>query len=292
MSHTEIDAVFLNNSTQKNIATALQNHPQIPWIIDSLNRCEKHHITLVSHLSEKIHRALIESLAQQLCSEHMPTLWRECQFIYFAAEPTTEPHKIMHDFLSLMEHVKQQRLVCVMPDFFYQQIETIALPTDWRLIVFTSQPNRLPQTRFTEILLSEPDRASLFTLLKMHRTQLENFHRVSIADDIVTQAFTVAAHYLPGHSPFDKTVELLDSVAAHVNLRERRENHEQKALVTSHALMQVVSHWTQIPLTHLHNSQFQAQKLADALKKTIFGQDAAIRRIAVLLQNACIKLQD
>ncbi len=292
MTTTDIAAVFFTTNTQKNMMSALQKHPQIQWVIDALNRYEKHHVTLISRSCEKIRRAFIESLAQRLFGEAMPLVWRECQVIYFSSTCLSEPHKIRQDFQLLTEAAKQQRLVLVMDEFFYSHIQSIALQSEWRLIIFSSETNRLPSTLFTEGLFIEPDFSSLMALLKIHRTQLENFHRVMIADDRVTQAYTLAGHYLPGHSHVDKTLELLDSAASHVSLLERSENDQQKIPVTSEALLQVVSNWTHIPLTHLHHSQFQAQKLAEAVKKKIFGQDAAINRIAALLQNAGIKLQD
>lgn len=137
----------------------------------------------------------------------------------------------------------------------------------------------------------EPQPLELIALLKTYRKELEQFHQVIIPDEIITNAYTMASHYLPGHSHFDKTIALLDSASARASMLDRDDN-TQRAIVTPIFLSQVISNRTHIPLTHLQNNKFQAQKLAETLKKNVFGQDAAINIIASLLQNAGIKLQD
>ena len=145
---------------------------------------------------------------------------------------------------------------------------------------------------FSVLKLDEPENPTVLALLKLHRHALENFHRVTITDEIITSALSMAAHYLPGQSIFEKTLELLDSASARTSMLDRHAHAEQKSIVTPHFLTQAISNKTQIPVTHLQSSTFQVGKFVENLKKNIFGQDAAINNIASLLQNACLKLQD
>jgi len=290
---TRFEADFLNDDTHQNLDIPFKNHPQIPFIIDSLCRAERHHVALISRQSDKIHRALMKALMQQL-----PNTWRECRFIYFDAIA-------VQDFQILAAELKNkpQRAIFIInqidflkSDDFNHFINQCVMHNEWRLIIFISQKNVLTkfniQHLFSVTHLIEPRTDELMTLLKIYRTELQNFHQTIIPDEVVVNAHTLATHYLPGYSDFDKTLELLDSAAARASLSEPHDDNKQKIIVTPHVLAEVVSHATQIPVTHLHNTQFQAHKFVEALKKNVLGHDAAINMIASLLQNACIKLQD
>lgn len=311
---TDFGFDLIENITETSESFPLNNHPQIPFIIDSLSRYERHPIALVSHQSNKIHRAFIQTIAQQIRTENLPKSLKNSQLLYvnvsrFLTMPVSEK-TILHDFQTRATQFKNnnQRIILVIDSLnfltkensnggdFIQIIKQILTWNEWRLILFIPQKNYLKNYHidplFSVVPFISPHPEDQISLLKMHRSLLENFHRVIISDEEIMNAFTMAAHYLPGNCHFDKAWELLDSAAARASLLDRNETGEPKSIVTSHFLMQVISHQTQIPVTHLHNTKFQAHKLVESLRKNIFGQDAAINIMASLLQNACIKLQD
>jgi len=309
---TDLGSHIANNDAVKNPNKPFKNHPQIPFIIDTLSRHERHHVGLISNHSQKIHRAFIETIAQHINNESMPKTLKNCRFIYvdtaqfFTSDISEE--KIIADFQALTAPLKSKNpctILAINPiDFLTtettshlsQFIKKILTRAEWRLITFISHQNQLKNLNieplFTTTRLIEPHANDLMMLLKMYRAELENFHQVIISDEIIADAYTMAAHYLPGHSHFDKTLELLDSAAARASMLDRNSHTEQRAIVTQNFLSQVISNCTQIPLTHLHNNKFQAHKFVETLRKNVFGQDAAINVMASLLQNACIKLQD
>lgn len=270
------DPVTLWPNDAENTVNPFQDHAEIPAIIDALSRQERHHVALVSPLSEKIISVFIKAIAEQLQEEAVPASLRNCRILYL--------------------DINQLKTASCDPKKIAQDFQTLKADGNVRILTVTPHKKILQRLNiepyFSIHHLTSPSTKELIGLLKRYRSALEQFHHTVISDEIILHALTLATHYLPGHSRFDKTWELLDSAAARASLPTRHDNPEHKAAVTPLCLAEVVSHSTLIPVTHLQNNPFQAGKLVEALKKQIFGQDAAINKMASLLQNACIQLQD
>ncbi len=295
-----------NNTLENKI---FKNHPLIPFVIDSLSRYERNQLILASTQSDKIHQAFIKSITQHLDTENVPHSLKDYKFIYFDARQffsgdmnnthSINSEKNLQHFQMLIAQLKKQHQKII---FVISQIDFLTQPMldqllnmgEWRIIGFVSQISQLHHLTLSPFFsianFTEPSLNELISVLKIHRVHLENFHQVTIPDELILNAYNMADHYLPGHSQFDKTFELLDSAAARASINHQ--SHDKKAIVTSHCLMEVISNKTQIPLTHLHNNNFQAHKFIETLRKNIVGQDAAMNMIASRLQNACIKLLD
>lgn len=297
--------------TEKTEASPLKNHPQIPLIIDSLSRHNRHHVALISQQSDKIHQALVEAIAEHIHTENMPKSLRNCHVMYFDAArlltTSISKEKMIRDFeiFNTALKNKNQRIIFTINllDLFTKDaadfshlIKQILLCDEWRVLIFISEKNSLKNLGIEPLFSITPfaklNSDDQIALLKNYRLPLENFHHAVISDEVIVHGLTMATHYLSGDCQFNKTFDLLDSAAARASMQDRHEHNEQKSVVTPNFLMQIISHATQIPVTHLQNTQFQAQKFIEALRKNIFGQDAAINMMASLLQNACIKLQD
>lgn len=130
-------------------------------------------------------------------------------------------------------------------------------------------------------------------LLKSYKQQVENFHNVLIPDESFASALSLATHYLPNQNSFNHALELLDSAAARATALESHDISGQfKPVVTNSTLTDVISSWTHIPLSHLHNNVFQSTRFIETLQRQLVGQDAAIKMIGLILQHACINLQE
>lgn len=300
-----------------NKTPSLKEHAQLPLLIDTLCRQKHHHLLLIKSSSEKFNDAIIETLAQHLAGETAPKLLQHAHCIYFnitafmlSAESSDD---IENDFRILLGDIRTNNKKMI---FVINQLEPLltsdqqtALGTlgkllrsiltheQWRLIILTnpatyqtaySQHTYLKDL-FATIKINEPADTESLSILKKHRIELENFHHVSMSEETLSSAMSLASTYLSGDSSLDKALELLDSAAAKASSLQH-ELTEQKPIVTSLHLAQVVSSWTQIPLTHLQNNKFQMSKMVEALQRNIFGQDSAIQQMAAVLQNACIKL--
>lgn len=288
-------------TSEKPYSQALKDHPIIPIMVDTLSRKHNHHIALEGMQSEKLNLALLETLALLLTETNTPKALRNTDFIYFDAKRLTlnseNPAKIMRDFFEFSETIRKTNKIVIIAinefqesDPFGKLIRSILNDDHWRVIVLNSEKEL---SGFSAIKFITPGDSQLIALLKIFKTELENFHQVLIPDETVNSALSLASHYLTTHSPFDKALELLDSAAARASAIEIMDPiSPSRPIVSSTLLAEVVSSLTQIPVSHLHNNVFQASKFIEALHQRIFGQDAAITAMGGALQHACIKIQE
>ena len=287
-------------------SAVLKDHSRIPAIIDILIRRERHHVLLTGSVSEKMNHALMEALVLQLTDTHTPKSIRNAQMIYIDAAKLATQEIILElharDFTALREEIRDSKKCIILAINRLHTLRSVELHTyldklmksvlndnQWRVVLFASQEHLLPN--FTALQLDPSSHHDLLKLLKSLRSELENFHQVVIPDETLTSALSLATHYLPGFSRIDEAAELLDSSAARASANEQSDTSgSHKPVVTNNLLAQVVSSRTHIPVSHLHNNQFQAAQYIPAMRQCIYGQDAAIALIGSLLQNACVKL--
>lgn len=283
-------------------SSPFRHYPELAALIDILSRQERHHVLLSGPSSRKIQHAIVHGIAQQLRSQPTPRILSDVEIIYFDTirfQQNTED-----DFFERFEkqHSENQHGIVVINYFeslFNKKwLKPLLLNNFWRVIVFVHKASYQKLLRQPSDILSdfipfdwkERDEAELSLALKSFGTELENFHHVTMSDDIYSSAVSMANHYLSGTSCLEKSLELLDSASARASTVDRRGSEHNPAVSSTH-LAQVVSHFTQIPLLNLQNNYFQASKFIEAMQRSVFGQNEAIQKIAALLQTACIKLR-
>lgn len=284
----------------ENSAQALKEHRQIPVIIDILSRKDNYHVALTGTNSEKIQCAFLTSLAMHLVEGHAPKTLRDIDCLYLDANQLIihkiSAEDIQRDFVEYSEELRatNKRVVIAVNQYdpssaLGKLLQSAFIDEHWRVIILSDQDHG---HGFTQIKLADPSAMQLIELLKTYKHGLEQFHHVLIPEETFTSALSMAMHYLPSQSSFDKALELLDSACARASTAEHNDHSGQKPIVTSMTLAYIISSWTQIPLTHLHNNTFQATKFVEALQRRIYGQEAAIAMMGSILQHACLKLQD
>lgn len=297
----------------------LKDHLQIPYIIDILGRKERHHILLHGASSEKIHIAILESIALHLNTAHVPKNLREANLIYFDVKQFYLGHEkaehITHDFLAFCEEAaaSNKLIIFAINDISLletkekdahhalgklgQLLQSKLLDNQWRVLVLNQSPQfhlSHLESFFSTIRLSDLTEHETVAILKAFQEEMENFHNVVIPEEAFHYSLSLATHYLPGKSILDKTLELLDSCAARASTLERQDQSAQpyKPILTTTLLAYVVSSWTQVPLSHLHHNKFKLAKFLPFMQQKIYGQDHAVNMIGSLLQSNCIKLRE
>jgi ATP-dependent Clp protease ATP-binding subunit ClpA len=293
VQHYACDLLAMDSS----IAHILKDHSQIPVVIDTLCRKLKHHVSLQGITSEKIQLAFLQSIAYHLTSIRMPNTLRDIGFIYINIQHLLlsgeSSEKIAADFYSFCSNlqVTYKKIIlainhCNIENPLTKIITTLSMNEAWRIISLNHQPDYC-----TPFNLKEPSDAQLLALLKTYKSELEDYHHVSIPDETFSSALSMTTHYLTTQSCFDKALELLDSASSRASSSENLNFPGQTNSVSNATLAQVISSWTQIPLNNLHNNSFQSSKFIDALQRRVFGQEAAITSLSSTLQHAYIKLQ-
>ncbi len=266
--------------------TALDDYPQILFILDSLACYQHHHLWLTTQEGDLMHSALTESLQQLCAAGQCPVILKNADFYFFNK---MKKQKTANNHLTIF--IIQDNDLESDPVIINQFIqEKTADPTN-RFIIFSK--NRIKKFirlhslknnffyKFKEIKLDSLNETQQIHLLKTHRSTLETFHKVILPDGIFITAHHLVKRFPQGNiSLLTQAYTLIDSAAA------RTRHDEQIKSVTPAILTQLFADWTGIPASCLENSTpFHASKVANALRQHIHGQDEAIREIAIFLQN-------
>ena len=142
------------------------------------------------------------------------------------------------------------------------------------------------ERRFQPVKVTEPGREQTMEMLQSLRPALEKHHRVSLDEEALSAAYELSVRYINDRFLPDKAIDLLDEAAAAVHVEGGRQ-------VTAADVAQVVSLWTEIPLSSLDESESQRlQGLEEQLKQRIIGQDEAVGAVARAIRRSRVGLKD
>lgn len=265
---------------------ALKNNPQVAHMIDILIRRERHHIWINGSQSEKINLAVSEAILSNI-----QNIFPCEKLIYIDIEKIILTNNFDSIETELIKFRKNKNVIVVMNNDFLllehtetnlgKLVSSLLLDNSFRFIIFSNQQNiKHYQSFFTIVKLKKLSEIESLAILRKFSDELETHYQVTISNEIITSALSMATHYLPNTNYLETTAELLDSSAARAS-----------SIVTSNFLIESVSARTQISISHLSTNRFQASQIASALQQKIHGQEIAINLIGSVLQHACIKLQ-
>lgn len=144
------------------------------------------------------------------------------------------------------------------------------------------------ERRFQPVRIAEPPRAQTLQMLKSLRPGLEQHHGVRISDKALTAAYELSVRYINDRFLPDKAIDLLDEAAASVHVAARAD-----MLVCAADIAQVVSRWTDIPVTGLDKDETERLKnLEQELNSRIIGQGEAVSAVARAIRRSRVGLKD
>lgn len=144
------------------------------------------------------------------------------------------------------------------------------------------------ERRFQPVRIAEPDRAQTLAMLKSLRRALEKHHGVCISDGAIDAAYELSVRYINDRFLPDKAIDLIDEAAAGVHVAARAD-----MTVRPGDVAQVVSRWTDIPVTGLDKDESERLKnLEDELRRRIIGQDEAVSAVARAIRRSRVGLKD
>jgi ATP-dependent Clp protease ATP-binding subunit ClpC len=77
------------------------------------------------------------------------------------------------------------------------------------------------ERRFQPVLVEEPTREQTLEILHGIKDRYEEHHRLTISDEAINKAATLAARYIPDRFLPDKAIDLIDEAASRVRIRHR-----------------------------------------------------------------------
>ena len=144
------------------------------------------------------------------------------------------------------------------------------------------------ERRFQPVKVAEPDKAHTLEMLRSLREGLERHHGVKISDEAMTAACDLSVRYINDRFLPDKAIDLLDEAAASVRVAPG-----PGGVVTAAEIAQVVSLWTNIPVTGLNSDDAERFRgMEERLRRRIIGQDEAVSAVSRAIRRSRVGLRD
>ncbi len=134
-------------------------------------------------------------------------------------------------------------------------------------------------TKLEKINIDEPNAEDCFEILKGAIDSYEEFHGLTISEDVIKEAIRLAKRYLTEKALPDSAFDLVDRTMASVKTKNDAQKEAYTALEVSD-LTAVVAKQTGIPLGKLNSTE--REKLVngeETLKKRVVGQDHAVKTV-------------
>lgn len=137
----------------------------------------------------------------------------------------------------------------------------------------TISKDKALERRFKRINIEEPSIEETIKLISYKKKEYENFHNISIEDDVVTKIVNLTDRFIhTGNFP-DKALDVLDISCSRARL------HNEKILRTSN-IIQTISSLTGIESAQIEGYNKKAIHIGQSLNSVIFGQEKAVQIIA------------
>jgi ATP-dependent Clp protease ATP-binding subunit ClpA len=155
------------------------------------------------------------------------------------------------------------------------------------------EKDRALARRFQAIEVEEPSIPETIKVLKGLRPKYEEFHGVKYTDKALRVAAELSTRYLQDRRLPDKAIDLIDEAGAALKIKElsggktkakgrgRGKASKKPRVVSSREIESVIATMARIPPKRVaSDDRERLQRLEGDLKGKIFGQDAAVERVA------------
>ena len=130
-----------------------------------------------------------------------------------------------------------------------------------------------------KISIEEPDAALTLTILKGIIPAYEEYHHLTVAEDVLNESIRLAKRYLTEKSLPASAIDLLDRTMSHVKI-EKDLNAEKTDVLLSEDLSGAVARQTGIPLGKVQTQERdRLMGGEETLKKRVVGQDHAVKKV-------------
>ncbi len=138
------------------------------------------------------------------------------------------------------------------------------------------EKDRALSRRFQKVDIAEPSREDAYQILLGLKKLYEDYHRVTYSDEILRKAVDLSAEHINERYLPDKAIDVVDEAGASLHLYKPEQRE-----VTEDDLRTIVSRLANVNLESFQGHEGAGLKsIAENLKAKIFGQDAAIEKIA------------
>ena len=144
--------------------------------------------------------------------------------------------------------------------------------------------------RFQKIDVNEPTVEDTIKILKGLRSAFEEHHKVSYTPDAIKTAVELSARYINDRKLPDKAIDVIDEVGA---MQMLVPPSRRKKKITAREIEAVIATMARIPPKSVSSDDKKAlENLERDLKHVVFGQDAAVQKLATAMKLSRAGLRD
>ncbi|UIP07347.1 ATP-dependent Clp protease ATP-binding subunit ClpA [Erythrobacter sp. SDW2] len=144
--------------------------------------------------------------------------------------------------------------------------------------------------RFQKIDVNEPTVEDTIKILKGLRSAFEDHHKVTYTPDAIKTAVELSARYINDRKLPDKAIDVIDEVGA---MQMLVPPSKRKKKITAREIEAVIATMARIPPKSVSSDDKKAlENLERDLKHVVFGQDAAVTRLATAMKLSRAGLRD
>lgn len=135
-------------------------------------------------------------------------------------------------------------------------------------------------SKLEKFTVEEPTKEMTLDILKGALPAYEEFHKLSIDEESMTEAIRLAKRYLNERSLPDSAFDLIDRAFSHLKTENGREGAQARSALRADDLCAVVAQRTGVPLGKVQTQERDRLLGAeDTLKKRVVGQDHAVKKV-------------
>jgi ATP-dependent Clp protease ATP-binding subunit ClpA len=144
--------------------------------------------------------------------------------------------------------------------------------------------------RFQKIDVNEPSIPDTIKILTGLRSAFEEHHKVKYTADAIKSAVELSARYINDRKLPDKAIDVIDEVGA---MQMLVAENKRKKVITTKEIEAVISTMARIPAKSVSSDDKTAlASLETDLKRVVFGQNAAIEKLASAIKLSRAGLRD
>ena len=135
-------------------------------------------------------------------------------------------------------------------------------------------------TKLEKINIDEPNAEDCFEIIKGAIGSYEEFHGLTISEDVIKEAIRLAKRYLTEKALPDSAFDLVDRTMAQVKMANDMSKEEKRTALEVSDLTAVVAKQTGIPMGKVQSGE--RDRLVngeETLKKRVVGQDHAVKTV-------------
>ena len=147
------------------------------------------------------------------------------------------------------------------------------------------EKDRALMRRFARLDIAETDVATTKLILRGAKSAYEEFHRVTLADELADTMVDLADRYIKNKHFPDKAMDVLDASGARAKLRGSTE-------ITEEDVNAVVSRISKVNITTVEETKDNGiAEMDQRIKRVVFGQDTAVDKIVenILISKAGLR---